>query len=154
MARGRGGASHGAHSGRLPRTVSLVAAVTRPRPIPPRDLRGEIPESARGATSTRPRLYTETNSHASMLSEKTRWILLSGLAATGTAFVTRSLLRRGWHAAAGEDPPLNPASSETAWTEALVWTVSASVVAGLSRLTARRAAASLMDGPVPEDRYA
>ncbi|PAP80562.1 hypothetical protein B1759_04045 [Rubrivirga sp. SAORIC476] len=89
-----------------------------------------------------------------MLSQKTRWILLSGLAATGTAFVTRSLLRRGWHAAAGEDPPLNPASSETAWTEALVWTVSASVVAGLSRLTARRAAASLMDGPVPEDRYA
>ena len=89
-----------------------------------------------------------------MLTQKTRWLVASGLAATGAAFATRSLLRRSWHAATGEDPPMNPSSSETAWSEAVVWTVAASVVAGLSRLAARRTAAYVMDDPVPEDRYA
>ena len=88
-----------------------------------------------------------------MLSRKQRWIVTSGLAAAGAAFATRSLLRRGWHATTGEDPPMNPASQETAWTEALTWTVAASVVAGVSRLAARRAAARYLGGPVPEDKF-
>ncbi len=87
-----------------------------------------------------------------MLSDRTRWILASGLAATAASFVTRSALRKGWNTATGDDPPLNPDSSETAWTEALVWTVAASVVAGVSRL-ARRTAAHFLDGTVPTDRY-
>lgn len=88
-----------------------------------------------------------------MLSRKNRWIAVSGLAAAGAALATRSLLRRSWHAATGEDPPMNPASTDTAWTEALVWTVAASVVAGVSRLAARRTAAHVLGGPVPHDKY-
>jgi hypothetical protein len=88
-----------------------------------------------------------------MLSQRTRWILTSGAAAMAASWATRSALKHGWNATTGDDPPLNPASTETAWTEALVWTVAASVVAGLSRLTARRAAAHFLDGPVPSDRY-
>ena len=88
-----------------------------------------------------------------MLSRKTRWLLASGLAATAASYVTRSALKRGWHASTGEDPPLNPAASDTAWTEALVWTVAASVVAGVSRLAARRTAARYLGGPVPDDKY-
>ncbi|MDT0631728.1 DUF4235 domain-containing protein [Rubrivirga sp. S365] len=88
-----------------------------------------------------------------MLSQKHTWMLVSGGAAVAAAFATRSLLKVGWNAATGEDPPLNPASSETAWTEALTWTVAASVVAGVARLAARRAAAHVLDGPVPTDRY-
>ncbi len=78
---------------------------------------------------------------------------VSGIAAMGAAYLTRSALRRGWNATTGEDPPMNPASTETAWTEALVWTVAASVVAGVSRLAARRTAAHFVDGPVPDDKY-
>ena len=88
-----------------------------------------------------------------MLTHKQRWIAVSGLSAMATAFATRSLLRRSWHAATGEDPPMNPADSDTAWTDAIVWTIAASVVAGLSRLTARRTAAHVLDGPVPEDKF-
>lgn len=88
-----------------------------------------------------------------MLSKKQRWILVSGLAASGAALATQSLLKRGWHAATGDDPPLNPASSRTAWSEAIVWTVAASVAAGLSRLAARRTAATFLDGGVPTDRF-
>lgn len=88
-----------------------------------------------------------------MLTRKQRWIAVSGLSATAAAFATRSLLRRSWHGVTGEDPPMNPADSGTAWTEAVVWTVAASVVAGLSRLTARRTAAHVLDGSVPEDKF-
>lgn len=88
-----------------------------------------------------------------MLSDKQRWILTSGLAASAAAFATQSVLKRSWNAATGDDPPLNPASSRTAWTEAVVWTVAASVVAGLSRLAARRATAAVLDSPVPKDKF-
>lgn len=88
-----------------------------------------------------------------MLSRKHRWIAVSGAAAMAAAFLTRSALRRGWNATTGEDPPMNPASTDTAWTEALVWTVAASVLAGVSRLAARRTAAHVLGGPVPEDKY-
>lgn len=88
-----------------------------------------------------------------MLDRKTRWIVASGLAAVGASFATRSLLRRSWHAATGEDPPMNPADTDTAWTEAVVWTVAASVVAGLSSLAARRATAHAIGGPVPSDKF-
>ena len=88
-----------------------------------------------------------------MLSNKQRWMLVSGGTALAVAFITREALKYGWNAATGDDPPMNPADTETAWTEAVTWTVAASVVAGLSRLAARRAAATFLDGPVPDDRY-
>lgn len=87
------------------------------------------------------------------MTQRTRWIAISGLAAMAASFATRSALKKGWNSATGDDPPMNPASTETAWTEALVWTVAASVVAGVSRLAARRTAARFLDGPVPTDRY-
>ena len=88
-----------------------------------------------------------------MLSRKNRWLLVSGLAAAGAASLTHAVLKRGWNAVTGEDPPVNPASAETAWTEALTWTVAASLVAGLTRLAARRAAAAALPGGPPHDRF-
>lgn len=88
-----------------------------------------------------------------MLSRKNRWLVVSGLAAAAASFLTRIVLKRGWNATTGEDPPLNPASRETAWTEAIVWTVATSVVAGLSRLAARRTTAKFLVGPPPPNRY-
>ena len=87
------------------------------------------------------------------LSRKQRWMLTSGLAAAGAAWLTQSGLKYAWNATTGDDPPMNPAAASTAWTEALVWTVAASVVAGITRLAARRAIAGVMDGPVPTDQY-
>ena len=87
------------------------------------------------------------------LSRKQRWMLTSGLAAMGAAWLTRTGLKYTWNATTGDDPPMNPAASSTAWTEALTWTVATSLVAGLTRLVARRAVASTIGGPVPDDQY-
>ena len=80
-------------------------------------------------------------------------MMTSGLAAMAAAWVTRTGLKYTWNAATGEDPPNNPASASTAWSEALTWTVAASVVAGLTRLAAKRTVAAVLDGPVPSDMY-
>ena len=85
-----------------------------------------------------------------MLSRKHRWLLLTGGAAMAASFVTRTLLKKGWNAATGDDPPMNPADMRTSWSEAVVWTLAASVVAGLSQLAARRATSEALGGPVPE----
>ena len=87
------------------------------------------------------------------LSRKHRWMIVSGVAAAGAAWVTQAGLKYAWNATTGEDPPLNPADRSTAWGSTLTWTVAASVVAGLTRLAARRAVAEALDGPVPSNRY-
>ena len=80
-------------------------------------------------------------------------MLTSGLAAMAAAWLTRTGLKYTWNATTGEDPPMNPASAQTAWSEALTWTVATSLVAGLTRLAARRAVAHTIGGPVPDDQY-
>lgn len=63
---------------------------------------------------------------------------LSGAAAGAT---TRFLLRTGWRKLKGGDPPANPASPRTNWSEALVWAVSSGVAMAVTRLVAQRGAA-------------
>ena len=70
-------------------------------------------------------------------------------AAAGAAFLTRYALKHGWHATTGQEPPANPASADTAWSEALTWTVASSLVVGVARLVAKRQAGKLKRGQVP-----
>ena len=88
-----------------------------------------------------------------MDTQKLKWLALTGAAAMTASILTRNLLRKGWNAATGDDPPLNPASGKTDWSEAVVWTVAVSVVAGLSQLAARRGIAGALDENVPDDLY-
>lgn len=71
------------------------------------------------------------------------WNLVAAAAAITVGHATRSLTRAGWRSVRRKDPPLNPASPKTTWTEALLWTGLSSLVVGLARLMARRGAASL-----------
>jgi hypothetical protein len=80
------------------------------------------------------------------LSTERRWDLLTAGAAALAAVATRQIVARTWNLTTGEDPPRNPESPETAWTEALTWTLVTSLVAGAARLAARRAAAKRRPG--------
>ena len=64
--------------------------------------------------------------------------LLSG-AAAGSA--TRFLLQAAWRRTKGGDPPANPASPSTGWSEALTWAVASGVAMAVTRLVAQRGAA-------------
>lgn len=76
------------------------------------------------------------------IDEDTAWALVATGAAVAGAMAARAVLRSGWRAAAGEDPPRNPASSSTGWAEALLWSAAAGAAIGMMRVVARRGAAA------------
>ena len=69
-----------------------------------------------------------------------------GLTTAGAAVLagigTRVLVKAAWRAWRGEDPPQNPASPSTDWSEAIAWTAAISVAVGTARLLARRGASA------------
>ncbi len=89
----------------------------------------------------------------SWLSRKQQWLLTTGLAAGASALAVHFALPRAWHAATGEDPPVDPSRSDTAWSEALLWTVAAGVVSSVAGLVARRTASEHLAGAKPEDTF-
>ncbi len=129
-------------------------SVTPAYPKSASTVRGEIPGVTAGAIWAGFPEYVSKLPPSPLCSpEDHRWLLASGAAAMAASFLTRTLLKKGWNSATGEDPPLNPASVKTSWSEALTWTVAASVVAGISQLAARRAMAETLGGPVPTDQF-
>jgi hypothetical protein len=65
--------------------------------------------------------------------------LVSGMAA---AAACRKLMTVLWRVSRNEDPPGNPAARHVRWRDALVWSISLGVGAGVSRLVAERGAAA------------
>jgi len=64
--------------------------------------------------------------------------ILSGVA-SGAA--VRGLLRGAWRRATGGNPPTNPASPSTTWSEAIGWAAASGVALAVARLVAQRGAA-------------
>jgi len=54
---------------------------------------------------------------------------------------TRKALQASWRRFRGGDPPTNPASPSTTWSEAIAWAVSSRVALAVTRLIAQRGAA-------------
>ncbi|QHT69611.1 DUF4235 domain-containing protein [Rhodocytophaga rosea] len=66
--------------------------------------------------------------------------MVAASSATLAGTAVRSLLNKSWKKVMKNDPPLNPASPDTSWKEAIAWTVASSVAVGLAQLLARRGA--------------
>lgn len=78
----------------------------------------------------------------SLLSNDRTWTLVSAGAAALAAVAVRTATTNGWRKVRGEEPPRNPASSDTSWATALLWTAVVALAAGLARLLALRATAA------------
>ncbi len=72
---------------------------------------------------------------------KVGWKLCGVGAGLLAASVTKKVVRAGWTRAKGGDPPADPKSPDTAWTEALGWAVASAVAVTVARLLAQRGAA-------------
>lgn len=62
-------------------------------------------------------------------------------AAICAGMAARAALKATWTTVTKRDPPLNPASRDTAWKEALIWATLTGATVGVARLAARRLAA-------------
>ena len=70
------------------------------------------------------------------------WTVFSLVAGLGAAAVTRKLLDRSWKAAAGKNPPENPADPDVSLGEAVLWASVTGATVALARMIAQRRAAS------------
>lgn len=69
------------------------------------------------------------------------WRAVGSLSGIAAGMGTRALLKAGWRRTRGGDPPSNPASPATRWSEALTWAVASGVAMAVTRLVAQRGAA-------------
>jgi hypothetical protein len=69
------------------------------------------------------------------------WTVFSLVAGLGAAALTRKLLDRSWKAAAGKNPPDNPADPDVSLGEAVVWASLTGAAVALARMLAQRRAA-------------
>jgi Protein of unknown function (DUF4235) len=70
------------------------------------------------------------------------WTAFSLVAGLGAAALTRKLLDQSWRAAAGKNPPENPADPDVGFGEAVVWSALTGALVALARMVAQRRAAS------------
>lgn len=69
------------------------------------------------------------------------WGIFSVIAALLAATVARKGLNATWKAAAGKEPPSNPADPEVALSEALLWAALSGTIVGVVKMLATRRAA-------------
>ena len=76
---------------------------------------------------------------------KVGWKVVGVSAGLAAAKATRKALDVGWSKTRGGEPPRNPASRETDWSEAVAWAVASGIALGLARLLAARGTAKLWE---------
>lgn len=69
------------------------------------------------------------------------WKVVGSLSGVAAGVATRGLLKTCWRRTMGGDPPTNPASPTTRWSEALIWAAASGVAMAVMRLVAQRGAA-------------
>lgn len=72
----------------------------------------------------------------------TESMLAFGTALAAT-LVARNVLQLSWRRALDREPPKNPASSNVAWKEAILWGALSGALVGVTRIAARRGSTSL-----------
>lgn len=72
---------------------------------------------------------------------RTESIVALGAAIAG-GVLARRLMRAGWIHVRGTEPPINPASREVDWKDALMWGAASGALVGTIRILSRRSASS------------
>ncbi len=63
----------------------------------------------------------------------------------GTGLLTRYVVAEVWEESTGEAPPKNPAADGVDWSQALIWTTTASLAVGIGRTVVRHMLADSND---------
>jgi hypothetical protein len=69
------------------------------------------------------------------------WRILGGVAAALAGIAARRAMMLGWKTTTRKEPPSNPESPDTQWSEAIAWAVASGALMGLARMLATRKAA-------------
>ncbi len=75
-----------------------------------------------------------------LASSEKAWVAVTSLAVVGGAAAGRALLKGGWRATTGTEPPINPESEENTWMQSIAWALLTGAVVGLVRTLIRKSA--------------
>lgn len=78
-----------------------------------------------------------------ILTRENAWTVGSLLVVVLGAAAGRALLKGGWRATTGREPPLNPEDDEVNWRSALLWAVVTGALVGIARTVSRKGASSI-----------
>lgn len=85
---------------------------------------------------------TLDNIRHELMTRENAWTLGSFLLVVAGAAAGRALLKRGWRATAGGEPPEDPDAGDTNWPEAIAWAVVTGALVGVARALARKGASA------------
>ncbi|MDQ6735504.1 MAG: DUF4235 domain-containing protein [Nitrospirota bacterium] len=71
------------------------------------------------------------------------WTAVGFLAVVLGAGVGRQILKSGWRASTGKEPPLNPDAEDATWLQSLAWGVVTGAIIGMVRAASRSGASSV-----------
>ncbi len=71
------------------------------------------------------------------------WTVAGVLAVAIGAGVCRKLLKSGWRASMGNEPPLNPDADDATWVQSLAWGIVTGAIIGMVRAATRSGASSV-----------
>ena len=77
-------------------------------------------------------------------------MLLGAAVPMVAAYAGRHLIGRGYHAVLNRKPPSNPASPNTEWKDAIMWSIVSGAAGGLIRMASRRL---LVPSSIPAEGY-
>lgn len=80
-----------------------------------------------------------------IVTRENAWAAFTFVAVVAGAALSRNLFKSGWRKMTDSEPPLNPHSEETNWTEALTWGVLIGALVGVIRALLRQGASSFRE---------
>ena len=75
-----------------------------------------------------------------LLSKENAWKLAAAATATVAGIAVQQVLRAGWKAYKGEEPPVVQPDKQIHWPDALMWTIATGAAVGVAQLVASRGA--------------
>ncbi|MEO8438935.1 MAG: DUF4235 domain-containing protein [Spartobacteria bacterium] len=90
-------------------------------------------------------METLTRIRNEVLTQDNAWAAFTFVAVIAGASFGRNLLKSGWRTTTDSEPPLNPHSEDTNWSQALTWGVLTGALVGVIRALSRQGASSFRE---------
>jgi hypothetical protein len=86
--------------------------------------------------------HTLAHFNEEVLTRENAWTAASILTVIAGAMMGRFLLKCGWRAMTGNEPPENPDGDDTNWKQALIWGVVSGAIMGVVRALSQKGASA------------
>jgi len=77
-----------------------------------------------------------------VMTRENAWTAAGILTVIAGAMIGRTLLKSGWRAATGNEPPQDPDAEDTTWKQALTWAVVTGAIIGVARALSQKGASA------------